>query len=69
MEAKDRMVGERRRLAHDLDRMRASIRSLEIAMGLSGPIGAEAGEAIATCAVSIATTIAKHDAYELAGRR
>jgi hypothetical protein len=61
-----RSDGEKVRLAHVLDRMRAMLESFYVPK--TGPIGQDVAQAIQLTANEFASIIAKHDAYELAER-
>lgn len=61
-----RSQGERTRLEHSLQRQRARIDAIEIALRLPGPIGGDIAQGIVQGALEIAMQIAKHDAYEIA---
>lgn len=61
-----RSEGERVRLRHSIRRSHTTLRALETAMTLPGPIGHETAESIVLAAAGIALGIAKLDAYSLA---
>lgn len=61
-----RAEGERTRLEHSLQRQRAQINAIEIALRLPGPIGGDIAQGIVQGALEIAMQIARHDAFELA---
>ncbi len=63
-----RREGERVRVRHAIERMRAHLGGLEVALRLPTPIGTEAAEGITRTALEIAMNIAKHDAYDQAER-
>lgn len=63
-----RRSGERTRLAHALQRLRAQIGSVEIAMRGDYPIGTDVAQGLVEGALDVAMTIARHDAFELVGR-
>lgn len=58
-----RSDGERVRLRHAIDRMRATLAGLETGLGIGANVGQEAVEAVVGTAILIATTVAKLDAY------
>ena len=60
-----RSEGERTRLRHAIERMRATIVNVELAIGMPGPIGLETAGAVTITATEIATTIARLDTYVL----
>lgn len=60
-----RSEGEKVRMRHAIERMRASLNSLESAMKQPVPFGAAAAEAITGTALEIAMQVAKHDAFLL----
>jgi hypothetical protein len=57
---------ERARMKHTIDRLRATLDAVEVALALRGPFGTEAAQAITQTSTELACQIAKHDAYELA---
>ncbi len=61
-----RADGERVRLVHSIARMRATLDGLELAIGMGGPVGLEAAQAVILTATEIALQVAKLDAYDLA---
>lgn len=59
--------GERIRAKHVLDRLRACIKGVEIALqDESTPVGNEAGQAVTQNAIELAVLLAKLDAYQRA---
>lgn len=68
MTISDRQDGERTRLAHSIPRLRAILDGLEVAMRGTYPIGTDVAQAVVEGALNVAMTIARHDAFEIAGR-
>lgn len=65
-EARSRRVGEKVRLTHALERLRAHLDALSVALSLDGPIGSEAARGVTHTAIEVAMQIARHDAFALA---
>lgn len=63
-----RAAGELVRLRHLVDRMRATLDGVDLAIRIGGGIGQDTTQVVLTTAGSIATTIATHDAFVLAQR-
>jgi hypothetical protein len=63
---KNRAIGERERLEHSIRRLRGQLDALEISVRCAGPISADIGQCLVQGALNIATTIARHDAFDLA---
>ena len=61
----NRSQGERVRLEHSLQRLRAQIDAIEVALRLPGPVGLDIAQGLMEGAGEIAMQIAKHDAYDL----
>jgi hypothetical protein len=62
-----RSEGERIRARAVLDRLRACIRGIELALDDEGtPVGNEAGQAVTQTAIELAVMLAKLDAYQRA---
>ncbi len=61
-----RRAGERERLLHSAERMRATLANLTLGLKIRGPIGAETANAVMTTATEISMQIARHDAFLLA---
>lgn len=62
-----RSEGERVRAAHIIERLRATIHGIEVALqDHRTPVGAECGQAITGTACDLAVTLAKLDAYQRA---
>lgn len=60
---RERASGERVRLRHSVERLRAQAGGIDKALKLNGPIGHEAAQAVVTSALEIAMLIARHDAF------
>lgn len=60
-----RSDGEKVRMRHAIERMRATLNSLEAAMTQNVPFGAQTAEAVTGTALEIAMQVAKHDAFLL----
>lgn len=58
-----RAEGERERIRHVSERLRASLVNLDTALRLKGHLGADNSEAIQNSAAELARHIAAHDAY------
>lgn len=65
-EPKKRSQAERIRLEQSIVQARGMLISLEKCLVHNAPIGADMGQALVMVALSLATQIAKHDAYLLA---
>lgn len=61
-----RVLGERQRIEHEMDRVRAVLEGIRIALNEGGIIGADATGALAVNVNSIVCAIARHDAYVFA---
>lgn len=61
-----RAEGERTRLRHSIERMRAHLVSIEIGLRLQGSLGTEVAQTVMQTASELGMQIAKHDAFVLA---
>jgi hypothetical protein len=61
-----RSSDEKKRLLHALENLRRVADSVEIAIGLNVPLGAELAQTVETSACNLSRGIVKHDAFLLA---
>lgn len=61
-----REEGERIRLRHTVEHLKAVVDSIEVALRLEGPIGTELAQTLTQVAIAGAMQIAKHDAFAMA---
>jgi hypothetical protein len=61
-----RVLGERQRIEHELQRVRTTLESVELAFRIGGYLGGDSIGALSLGVYSLANAIARHDAYVFA---
>lgn len=61
-----RVLGERQRIEHELQRIRTTLESVDLAFRIGGCLGGDAVGALSLGVYNLASAIARHDAYVFA---